>query len=369
MTAADEGEGEEEEDSDVLVPPEADPAKKSSTGEIDTSRMSAASWAAIDKETANDFDSSVSAAITNSAATVAADSDYLVFTTDGDIIEPLRVGSGYADRMLTELVEKVDHMVSPLQKDLERAISARSLSVYSAGHRSGRLHSANLSRLATGDDRVFRRRHDATSKDVAVMLVVDASGSMGGSKIHTATQTAYALASTLERIGIKCEVICFTTGAVTADRSLLQAETAKLGRSYSRIESLYMPILKGFDERLTSEVKKRFAWLPNSSILASNVDGECVEVAARRLLGRRETGKVMMVLSDGAPAASGGSRPLEAHLKRTIQNIIKIGVNVIGIGIESEAVQKFYPKHLVLRSVSELPGAVMKELRGLIVKN
>jgi cobaltochelatase CobT len=278
------------------------------------------------------------------------------------------------DTMLTSLQSKVEHMVSPMQKDLERAISARSLSVYSAGHRSGRLHPSNLSRLAIKtpagfDDRVFRRRHDANSKDVAVELVIDASGSMNGSKIHTAAQAAYALASTLERIGIKSDVICFTTGEACAPWDVLHDETEKIGRAYSRVESLYMPVLKSFDERMSTEVKKRFGWLPNANFMASNVDGECVEIAARRLLSRRETGKVMIVLSDGAPAASGGARGLEAHLKKVVQNTIKRGVNVIGIGIESSAVQKFYPKNMVLNNVEELPGAVMKELRTLIVQN
>ncbi len=53
-----------------------------------------------------------------------------------------------------------------------------------------------------------------------------------------------------------------------------------------------MPVYKGFDERLTSEVKRRFAAAPNQDFMGSNVDGESVEMAAWRLLRRKETRKV-----------------------------------------------------------------------------
>lgn len=338
--------------------------------EMDSATSSGLSWDDIDKELAKDYDETVSHVITNSAADSASHAEYLVYTKDKDVIEPLHVGKAYKDEYFTRMADDVDHMVGPLQKDLERAISARSLSQWQPGHRSGRLNASALSRVPTGDTRVFRRKTEVTTKDVAVELVVDISGSMSGSKVATASKTAYALASVLERIGIPCEVICFTTGgALFDDRAQMDAEMKKIGRPYSRMESLYMPVLKSFAERLTPDVRKRFAWLPNAEgLMANNVDGECVEVAARRLLTRKENGKIMLVLSDGAPHASGRTVELSAHLKKTVQAITKAGVNVVGIGIESNAVATYYPKYMVLNNVSELPVLVMKELRALIVK-
>lgn len=365
--------GDEDEDGD---PGAAGPKRKGKQpeGELDLKGRDPLNWEKIDKETANDFDSTVSRAITDSAAACAADSDYVVFTTDKDVIEPLHIGREYNDAMLKDLQDKTEHMVGPLQKDLERAISARSLSRWTPGLRSGKLHAANLNRLAIPlpggmvDDRVFRRKHESTSKDVAVELVVDCSGSMSGSKIHVATQAAFALASTLERIGIPSEVIAFTTGeAACANWDDVEEMQGKIGKRLSRAETLYMPILKGFNERLSTEVKKRFGWLPNSSVMASNVDGESVEIAAMRLLARREKGKVMIVLSDGQPAASGSAAALQAHLKRTVDRIAKRGVQIVGIGIQSDAVRSYYPKSIVLNDVNELPSVVMKELRGMII--
>lgn len=337
--------------------------------EVDTAHGSGLTWEAIDKNMAVDYDDCVSSVITNSAADTAGDADYLIYSKDFDVVEPLEVGKGYKDDHMKNMVEDVEHMVGPLQKDLERAISARSLSQWVPGQRSGRLNAASLSRLAVNDPRVFRRKHEVTSKDVAVELVVDMSGSMSGTKITTASRAAYALAAVLERIGIPCEVICFTTGpAAFDDRAHYEREVAKIGRNFSRNESLYMPILKGFDERLLPNVKQRFAWLPHCGDLRNNVDGECIEVAARRLMKRREAGKVMMVLSDGAPHAAGSTGELSKHLKQTVKAITKAGVNVLGIGIQSDAVRQFYPKALVLHDVKELPNLVMKELRAVLIK-
>jgi cobalamin biosynthesis protein CobT len=81
---------------------------------------------------------------------------------------------------------------------------------------------------------------------------------------------------------------------------------------------------------------------------------------------RREHSKVMIVLSDGYPAAAGAGN-LKAHLKKTVRDIEASGVRLVGIGIESEAVREFYTRNLVLNSVNDLPAAVMKQLRGLLM--
>ena len=368
-----------EDDSDVEVEAEEEPEEEGddagagagSVGASDDEEVmldeSQAIWEKLDKDGANDYDEAMTRVISESTAKVAENADYLVFTKDYDVIEKLPIGSGYSPTMTKSLIEKTEHMVAPLQKDLERAIAARSLATRSHGHRSGRLHAANLSRLAFNDDRVFSRKQESTSKDVAVELVVDASGSMSGSKIHTASQAAFALSAVLDRIGIKNEVICFTTKELGCSPSEVSKSSAAIGRSYSRMEALYMPILKGYEERMTTDVKERFGWLPNTRILRSNVDGESVEIAARRLMARREAGKVMLVLSDGYPAAAGNSADLNRHLKQKVKDIAASGVNIVGIGIQSDAVRQFYPKSLVLNNVEDLPSVVIKELRQLLI--
>lgn len=337
-------------------------------GDDDELGDSAPIWAELDKDGKNGYDESMSRALSESALKSAQSADYMPFTKDFDVIEKLPIGSAYSPSMTKSLMDKVDHMVAPLQKDLERAIAARSLATRSHGHRSGKLHAANLSRLRFNDDRVFSRKHESTSKDVAVQLVVDCSGSMNGSKIHTAAQAAYALSAVLDRLNIKNEVIGFTTKEIGSSAQKELGDTVRSSSiRFSRVEGLYMPILKGYEERMTVNVKERFGWLPNTNILRSNVDGESVEIAARRLLARREESKVMLVLSDGYPAAAGHRGDLESHLKRVVKDIAASGVRIVGIGIQSDAVNKFYPKSMVIQNVEDLPGVVIKELRHLLM--
>jgi cobalamin biosynthesis protein CobT len=363
------GAGEEEEEGEEEGEEEA-PGEENWEGSEDRELNPgdpAAILSAIDKQAANGFDKEMSTLITGDAAAAAKHSEYLIYTKDDDVIENLVVGSDYKDSMFTELADDVEHMVAPLQKDLERAIIARSRSLLTPGHRSGRLHSAGLAKLITGDDRVFRRKHETTTKDVAVELVIDASGSMGGSKIHLAAAAAYALSSVLDRLKISNEVICFTTGPAMSTPAKLEAEVRKIGRGFTRTESLYMPIIKGFGERIGTETKRRFGWLPNSRILRNNIDGECVEVAARRLMARKESGKIMIVLSDGHPACAGDSGRVAKHLKSVVKDLERAGANVIGIGIQSDAVKQFYSKAIVLNNADELPVRVMTELRHLLL--
>lgn len=360
-----EEEGEEGEEGEEPAPGEED-WNASEDREMEMGDT-AAILSAIDKQQANGFDKEMSTLITGDAAAAAKHSEYLIYTKDEDVIENLQVGSDYKDSMFTELADEVEHMVAPLQKDLERAIVARSRSIMVPGYKSGRLHSAGLAKLIVGDDRVFRRKHETTTKDVAVEMVIDASGSMGGSKIHLAAAAAYALSAVLDRLKITNEVICFTTGPMVGAGGKLEAEQKKIGRVFTRSESLYMPIIKGFNERIGTETKRRFGWLPNSRILRNNIDGECVEVAARRLMQRKETGKIMIVLSDGHPACHGDSGRVAKHLKQVVKDLERAGANVIGIGIQDSAVKEFYSKAIVINNADELPKRVMTELRHLLL--
>lgn len=369
---SDEGEGEGKGES---KPKSEKGDKKPSKGKKDTQPKGEVSnldckaiLGEIDKNTANNYDSSISRKMGEQAAVAAKGSKYLVYTQDNDRVETLKVGSGFRPSMVTDMSDKVDSMVGPISKDLERAMRAKSLASWESGLRKGKLNSSALSRLSMGDDRVFRKKHQNITNDVAVSLVVDASGSMSGGKIHTAAASAYALSSVLDRLKISHEVICFTTGSIE-NGAEMQAQERKYGIKYSRYESLYMPIVKGFDERVDTEIRKRFAWLPNVSFLRNNIDGECVDIAHRRLRMRKEKGKIMIVLSDGCPAGHSGTGhgSLSKHLKDVVEGIERSGTKVIGIGINSSEVTKFYKKSVVVKDVSELPKGVITELRTMLM--
>lgn len=314
------------------------------------------------------FDEGLASRISDEVVQISASSDYIIFTRDFDKIAPYEVSHDYRDWMLHKMEESTSALTGVMQKDIERMMAARSQVVRVGGFKSGRLKGSALHRLRTNDDRVFDRKQENRSKDIAVELLVDCSGSMsGGGKIMTAMSAAFALSSVLERVQIKHEVMGFTTGnSNSVQENEIAAGQRKLGRRFSRIEPLWMPIFKGEHERLSSDVKKRFADVPHNMHTANNVDGECVEIAATRLKARKAGRHVLIVLSDGQPSAAGTRSDLGPHLKKTVKECGKMGVECIGIGINDDSVRRYYPKFLVLHNVQELPAAVMGELKLLL---
>jgi cobaltochelatase CobT len=328
-------------------------------------------------EESSSFDEDLAEALTEKSAHAIKDTDYKVYSLDYDfigLIKPEDVGECRAS-MVREMEADVDHMVGPMQKDIERIIAAKSRANWSPGHRSGRLNPSSLSKLALfGEEKVFRRRHMAETKDTAISLVIDCSGSMGGghtsggvtrSKIWIASRAAYGLSSVLERINVPHEIIGFTTkGSLPAEA---HDEARKHGIEWSRNDRLYVPIFKSFQQRLGPDERRSMAALATPKFMCQNIDGECVEIAGLRLEQRKEKRRIMIVLSDGYPAGSANSNTLNAHLKRVVKNMPKRGVEVFGIGIASDAVKKFYPQHCVIHDVNELPSVVIGKMKEFLV--
>ncbi|QIG75653.1 cobalamin biosynthesis protein [Rhizobium phage RHph_Y2_17_1] len=325
-----------------------------------------------------DISSALVKIIVKEAISACKASDYSIFTREYDVIKPLDVPENFNSRYIVELEEQTRALTGVMQKDIERMMAAQARVFNVAGQRSGRLNSAGLHRLTAGDARVFSRREEIRAKDTAVALLSDCSGSMKGRPMATALSASYALASVLERCNIPSECMGFTTaqmwgrdGVMTEERvrqfnSDLQTETNKSGVTFSRVVPIYMPIFKDFNERLNADVKKRFAYQrKHQPYMGGNIDGESLEYAAMRLARRKEKRKVIIVLSDGFPA---GARNDDEHLKHMVERLTGMGYDLVGIGIESDAVERFYDNHIVLQSVDDLPRAVMGELKKILMK-
>lgn len=317
-----------------------------------------------------DFDEAMSELITREAIEVAENSDYLIYTRDFDVIEKFDIekhGGINADAVRL-MEDKVDHMVGKIQRDLERAVSSQNKTQWAAGQRSGRLDTGSLSRLVKfGEEKVFKRKQVTKAKNAALSLLIDCSGSMDEhNKIATAAYTAYALSTTLERLGINHEVLGFTTSDKRPDEAV--AEHMKTGVEYSRYDNLYIPIFKPFGERLNSQSKAGLASLATARWLGNNVDGESLAIAASRLSQQKEERKILIVLSDGNPICYGDKHQIRSHLKKTVKDIIKSKIEVLGIGINDDAVKTYYPKHLVINRLSDLPTVVMGQLRKFLTE-
>jgi hypothetical protein len=320
----------------------------------------------------DEVDTSSQIAIKISDAAVAAMNDpkqYLVFTRELDEIKPVEVPDNMNSKWVPEMEDQTRLMTSKMQKDIERIMASQSHVIRTPGHRTGKLHAPSLFRVPGGDPRVFTQKQEHVSKDTAVSVVIDNSGSMGGQKMDLAMTAGYALCSTLDRVKIAHEVIGFTTGGwygmPQSMRDAMAEEARKARIGWDRTTPIVMPIYKTYDERLTATVKARFAFMKKAQPgLNGNIDGESLEYAAERLLKRMEKRKVMLVLSDGQPAGGHKSGP---HLAAVVKQLGKMGIECIGIGIMDDSVSKYYPKFTVLRKAEDLPGQVMTEIKKILL--
>jgi cobaltochelatase CobT len=322
-----------------------------------------------------DYDAGIAKALSDASLKAAEKSEYNAFSTDEDKVEAPKIGE-FNEKRVGNLCNAADQLVGPLQKDIERAFAAISQSVWVGGYSSGRMHGPALVRTVFNREDIFRRKQANRSKDIAVELVIDCSGSMSGGKIAVACQAAYALTAVLDRIGIANEVIGFTTKSFSKKMlDSMRAEATARGKShirYARGEALYMPVFKAWDERLGPIVKQRLSECATHSApgfdLLENVDGECVQLAARRLASRREARKIMIVFSDGHPSCSGDHTALHHHLAAVVKNIEASGIDVLGMGIMDHAVKHFYKKHVVITSVGDLPGETMRRIKSMLLR-
>lgn len=314
-----------------------------------------------------DFDSAMEDILEKEVGKVLDDADYKIFGTHRDKVEPYKCGGEPTASSLKDLTEG-EQLAGSIQKHFERAMQARSIVVWQSGNKSGKLRPQNVVSATLGRENPFSRKQESKAKDVVVELLVDCSGSMERDRKNVlAFQAAYLVANVLERMKIRCEVIGFTTtvwSGIAIRDDWLRGE----GRiQYSRELPLYMPIFKRFDESMSADVRKRMADYLDNGRFYENVDGECVEIAARRLMTQKSTRKVLMVFSDGLPACPGSRFDLESHLKQTVKKIEAAGVETLGVGIQSDAVKRFYGKAVVVNKLEELATTAIRELENLLI--
>ena len=305
---------------------------------------------------------------------------YRPFTTDFDMIKPYDAKT--VEEFANQYYESFDKFVDSakryapvVQKQLERYMNAKSASLWEYGHHSGRLYGAGLSRLMTGDERIFRKRIVSTSKDVAVTLLIDMSGSMCGSRITNACRSAYVFGKALSAMGINSEILGFTTQSTPPKLQSLIREhllSTPPDKFAYRIEPLLMPVIKSFGEKFTTQtVQSLFYTSYEYAQMENNVDGEAVYIASRRLLAQPQKRKILFVFSDGMPAFDTVPSYLsvaDKHLKRAIKDCTEAGIEIFGLGIECVCVKEFYEHCVVINDIEELGDKLLSELKKFLFK-
>lgn len=273
--------------------------------------------------------------------------------------------------------------VNAMRTRLERALLAEQRRDWDFGRSMGRIDAKRFVSVLAGRENVYKDREDRKEIDTAVSMLIDLSGSMRGQKQQTAARCAVALVESLVRTGVSFEVLGFHNwdhiafGQMADPREQAKAERAwrdvydkalESGECWGRVEPMVMPIFKSFDERL-HEAKPLLAAISETEG-GNNADGDALQAAVNRLKKRHESRKVMLVLSDGEPAAATINEPrdiLDDHLRHVIGQTEASGIRTVGIGIMSHAVKRYYPRHVVVRNLEDLAGTTIDMLAQLLI--
>ena len=240
-------------------------------------------------------------------------------------------------------------------QQVRKLIQIRSKAQMQYGVKRGKLDQSRLSRIcfkAPGfNERVFKNKIENKILDAAVTVLVDMSGSMGGTKVQ------YALASTLlvnevcSTLNIPVEILGFTDGYNAS------MEIAPV-----------MFVYKNFSDLRIDNERIKGCFSMSSLFMYGNPDGENILWAHDRLVKRKEKKKLMIVMSDGSPAATKSSIGLENFTLKAIREIeVSKNVDIYGLGLCSNAVEYFYKSRSVVNNPEDIPSKLLELIERKIV--
>ena len=277
----------------------------------------------------------------------------------------------YLDKQLQNL----SSVVSRLANRLQRRLMAQQNRSWEFDLEEGILDSARLPRIVIDPQQPlsFKREKDTNFRDTVVTLLIDNSGSMRGRPITVAATCADILARTLERCGVKAEILGFTTRAWKGGQSREAWLAAGRPANPGRLNDLRHLIYKSADAPWR-RARKNLGLMMREGLLKENIDGEALAWAHGRLLGRPEQRKILMMISDGAPVddstlSVNSGTYLERHLREVIEEIeLRSPVELIAIGIGHD-VTRYYRRAVTIVDAEELGGAMTEKLAELFDEN
>lgn len=274
-------------------------------------------------------------------------------------------------QLLDQQLMNLQTVVAKLANRLQRRLLAKQNRSWNFNLEEGLLDAARLPRVIANPELPlsYKQETDTEFRDTVVSLLIDNSGSMRGRPITVAAMTGDILARTLERCGVKVEILGFTTRMWKGGQSREAWIAAGKPGSPGRLNDLRHIVYKSADAPWR-RARKNLGLMLREGILKENIDGEALLWAYNRLVGRPEQRKILMVISDGAPVddstlSVNPGNYLEHHLREVIEWVeMRSPVELIAIGIGHD-VTRYYRRAVTLVDAEQLGGAVLEQLASL----
>ncbi|WP_413737768.1 VWA domain-containing protein [Shewanella sp. BJSY2023SW001] len=203
-----------------------------------------------------------------------------------------------------------------------------------------RVATHRLAASQAGESRLFIQRQPRIAPNAAVHLLVDISGSMGkpigeGNRkyFHVANEAALALAMALEGIpGVVPAVSYFPGIHQEVSIALLPKQSVR--------------------HRAASFDQKPRGCTPMA---------QAMWFAANSLLAQKQKRKLMIVLTDGDPDDWAATHDIVDRCRRS-------GFELLGIGIQTRSVEKFFPQSIVINDVKDLKRELFEVTQQLLIQ-
>ncbi|SIO12670.1 cobaltochelatase CobT subunit [Parasphingorhabdus marina DSM 22363] len=273
----------------------------------------------------------------------------------------------FLDQQLTSL----QGAVTKLANRLQRRLMAQQNRSWDFDQEEGMLDAARLARVVSNPAHSlsYKVERETDFRDTVVTLLIDNSGSMRGRPISIAAISADIMARTLERCGVKTEILGFTTRAWKGGQCRESWLAADRPANPGRLNDLRHIIYKQADEPWR-RARKNLGLMMREGLLKENIDGEALLWAHNRLIGRPEERRILMVISDGAPVddstlSVNHGAYLENHLRKVIEWIEgRSPVQLVAIGIGHD-VTRYYKRAVTIMDAEQLGGTMVEQLAGL----
>jgi len=263
-----------------------------------------------------------------------------------------------------ELKKQISKIVSPIRNAFEKSLKVKENSRWHLEKERGSVSGRTMYRTFTDPsyNRIFKSLTKQETKDVAVSILIDLSLSMKGDKLQIAKQAAIAMGEALKSLDIQFEVLGFSS-VYNAELHRLSKLNRWSWKSFARsTEALDLRVFKSFETTSMNGIT-------NLRTGQENPDGECLAWAAKRLTTRKEKRKILIVLSDGQPYTQDTDTGILCNdLKNRIAKIKKSGIECVGIGILTDYVREYYPEHVIISNLEELPQQALKKITTMLLR-
>ncbi len=308
----------------------------------------------------------VAEAIAEHVAQLNTNSEYRAYTKELDRIQSIAFAS---EHEVATLRNHHTDVIRRLRRGLANALRSQEKRWWRDEQARGQLSPKTLHRLCMDRPRVdvFRTRAMVQGRSTAVSILLDASGSMTRNKMEVARDALRVLLEALADLKVATEALTFTTGR-DFDLFRVAQETGQdpteMRTRYSRFANLEIGLVKQFNEPVKTGLRR----LPTISGTGLTPLGEGMQIAARRLIQRPESRRILVVLTDGRAGCEACDDAAVRHAQFVAEQAIKTGIELVGVGIIDESLRAIVADTIVVHRIEELPAELCKLLSRTLMK-